>query len=242
MKRSDDRILTTHVGSLVRPPEIVDVLRRKADGQAFTESERGLVAAHVAEAVRRQAECGIDVPSDGEYGKTGFAQYITDRLTGFELRTDLPGRGGGTARSRDRKRFPEAYREIEGSAQNAATSTGQPQVQMVHTVCTGPITYRGHAAVQADIAHFKAALAAHRFEEAFIPAVAPGTIELQRAQPLLRDGGGVPLRDRRRDEDRVPPHRRGRLRAPDRRPAHGDGVRLDGSAADAAKSIAASRR
>jgi 5-methyltetrahydropteroyltriglutamate--homocysteine methyltransferase len=180
MKRSDDRILTTHVGSLVRPPEIVDVLRRKSDGQPFTESERGLVAAHVAEAVRRQAECGIDIPSDGEYAKTGFSQYITDRLTGFELRTDLPGRGGGTARSRDRKRFPEAYREIEGSAQNAATSTGQPQVQMVHTVCTGPITYRGHAAVQADIAHFKAALAAHRFEEAFIPAVAPGTIELQR--------------------------------------------------------------
>jgi 5-methyltetrahydropteroyltriglutamate--homocysteine methyltransferase len=186
MKRSDDRILTTHVGSLVRPPEIVDVLRRKPDGQPFTESERALVAAHVAEAVRRQAECGIDIPSDGEYAKTGFSQYITDRLTGFELRTDLPGRGGGTARSRDRKRFPEAYREIEGSVQNAATSTGQPQVQMVHTVCTGPITYRGHAAVQADIAHFTAALAGHRFEEAFIPAVAPGTIELQRGNHFYR--------------------------------------------------------
>ena len=180
MKRSQSRILTTHVGSLVRPKEMVEILGRKADGQPFTEAERSLLARHVAEAVRLQVECGIDVPSDGEYSKTGFSQYITDRLTGFELRPDLPGRGGGTARSRDRKRFPEAYREIEGSSQNAPTSTGQPQLQMIHTVCTGPITYRGQAAVQTDIANFKAALAGRHVEEAFIPAVAPGTIELQR--------------------------------------------------------------
>jgi 5-methyltetrahydropteroyltriglutamate--homocysteine methyltransferase len=147
------------------------------------------VARHVAEAVRMQAECGIDVPSDGEYSKTGFSQYITDRLTGFELRLDLPGRGGGTARSRDRKRFPDAYHEIEGSSQNAPTSTGQPQVQMIHTVCTGPITYRGQAALQTDLANFKAALVGHRFEEAFIPAVAPGTIELQRANHFYKTEG-----------------------------------------------------
>jgi 5-methyltetrahydropteroyltriglutamate--homocysteine methyltransferase len=186
MKRSQSRILTTHVGSLVRPTEIVEVLQRKEDGQLFTESERALLSRHVTEAVRMQAECGIDLPSDGEYSKTGFSQYITDRLTGFELRTDLPGRGGGTARSRDRKRFPDAYREIEGSSQNAPTSTGQPQLQMIHTVCTGPITYRGQAAVQTDIANFKAALASQRFEEAFIPAVAPGTIELQRANHFYK--------------------------------------------------------
>src|SRR5262247_2396231 len=181
MKRSQSRILTTHVGSLVRPGEIVDVLQRKEDGQPFTDAGRALVARHVAEAVRLQAECGIDVPSDGEYSKTGFSQYITDRLTGFELRTDLPGRGGGTTRSRDRKRFADAYREIEGSSQNAPTSTGQPQLQMMHTVCTGPIAYRGQATLQTDLATFKAALAGYHFAEAFIPAVAPGTIELQRA-------------------------------------------------------------
>jgi 5-methyltetrahydropteroyltriglutamate--homocysteine methyltransferase len=186
MKRSHRRILTTHVGSLVRPPEMVDILQRKADGQAFSEGERAVLARHVAEAVRLQAECGIDIPSDGEYSKTGFSQYITDRLTGFELRTDLPGRGGGTARSRDRKRFPDAYREIEGSSQNAPTSTGQPQLQMVHTVCTGPIAYRGLAAVQTDIANFKAALAGQSLAEAFIPAVAPGTIELQRANHFYK--------------------------------------------------------
>ena len=186
MKRSQSRILTTHVGSLVRPPEMVEILRRKADGTPFSDGERAILGRHVVDAVRMQAACGIDIPSDGEYSKSGFSQYITDRLTGFELRTDLVGRGGGTARSRDRKRFPDAYREIEGDSQNAPTSTGQPQLQMIHTVCTGPVTYRGQAAVQTDIANFTAALAGEGFAEAFIPAVAPGTIELQRANHFYR--------------------------------------------------------
>jgi 5-methyltetrahydropteroyltriglutamate--homocysteine methyltransferase len=181
MERSQRRILTTHVGSLVRPREMVEIHQRKKDGTPLGDAERAILARHVADAVRMQAECGIDVPSDGEYSKTGFAQYITDRLTGFELRPDLPGRGGGTTRSRDRRRFPDAYREIEGSAQNAPTSPGGPQSAMASTVCTGPITYRGQAALETDLANFKAALAGKDFEDAFIPAVAPGTIELQRA-------------------------------------------------------------
>ena len=179
MKRSLSRILTTHVGSLVRPPEIVEILRRKADGAPFSGGEQATLARHVAEGVRMQAECGIDIPSDGEYSKSGFAQYITDRLTGFETRHDLPGRGGGTTRSRDRKRFVDAYREIEGGTQGGTTS-------MASSMCTGPITYRGTAAVQADLANFKAALQGRRFEEAFIPAVAPGTIELQRANHFYK--------------------------------------------------------
>src|SRR6266536_134722 len=162
MKRSQSRILTPHVGSLVRPPELVAILQRKEDGRPFSDAERAILTRHVTDAVRLQAECGIDIPSDGEYSKTGFSQYITDRLTGFEFRTDLPGRGGGTARSRDKNRFADAYREIEGSSQNAPTSTGQPQLQMIHTVCTGPITYRGQTALQTDLTHFKAALAPHR--------------------------------------------------------------------------------
>jgi 5-methyltetrahydropteroyltriglutamate--homocysteine methyltransferase len=179
MKRSARRILTTHVGSLVRPAELVEILRRKADGAPFSDGERATLASHVAGAVRMQAECGIDIPSDGEYSKSGFAQYITDRLTGFETRDDLPGRGGGTTRSRDRRRFADAYREIEGGAQGGTTS-------MANSMCTGPITYRGTAAVQTDIANFKAALEGQRFEEAFVPAVAPGTIELQRANHYYR--------------------------------------------------------
>ncbi len=186
MKHSRRRILTTHVGSLVRPPEMVEILQRKEDGKPFSNDERVILARHVAEGVQMQAECGIDIPSDGEYSKSGFAQYITDRLTGFELRTDLPGRGGGTVRSRDKKRFADAYREIDGTAQNAATSPGPSQSQMASTVCNGPITYRGRAAVETDIANFKAALSSKGFEEAFIPAVAPGTIELQRANHFYK--------------------------------------------------------
>jgi len=186
MKRSRTRILTTHVGSVVRPPEIVQILQGKQDGTPFTDSQRATLARHVADAVRMQGECGIDIPSDGEYSKSGFAQYITDRLTGFELRPDLPGRGGGTARSRDRSRFAEAYAEIEGSHQNAPTAGGQSQLQMRSTVCTSPITYRGQTAVATDIAHFRAALEGKGFEEAFIPAVAPGTIELQRANHFYK--------------------------------------------------------
>lgn len=181
MQRSTSRILTTHVGSLVRPQEIIDILARKPDGVPFTDEQLGVIRRHVAHAVQMQAECGIDIPSDGEYSKSGFSQYITDRLTGFEVRADLPGRGGGTTRSRDRRRFAAAYRDLEGSAQNAATSPGAPQAQMASTVCTSAITYRGHKSVENDIANLKAALAGKDFAEAFIPAVAPGTIELQRA-------------------------------------------------------------
>jgi len=179
MKRSGSRILTTHVGSLVRPPEMVEILRRKDDGAPFSDGDRAILARHVAEGVRMQAECGIDIPSDGEYSKSGFAQYITDRLTGFEVRNDLPGRGGGTTRSRDRRRFAEAYREIEGGVQGGTTS-------MANSMCTGPITYRGSTAAQTDIVNFRTALQGRNFEEAFIPAVAPGTIELQRANHFYK--------------------------------------------------------
>ena len=179
MKRSGSRILTTHVGSLVRPAEMVEILRRKADGAPFSAGDRAILARHVAEGVRMQEECGIDVPSDGEYSKSGFAQYITDRLTGFETRNDLPGRGGGTTRSRDRRRFAEAYRVIEGGVQGGTTS-------MANSMCTGPIAYRGSTAVQTDLANFTAALHGRSFEEAFIPAVAPGTIELQRANHFYK--------------------------------------------------------
>src|SRR5262249_39028179 len=86
MKRSDDRILTTHVGSLVRTPEIIDVMRRIETGEPY-DAERFSedLRAGVSQVVREQAEAGIDVPSDGEYGKRGWIQYLTERLGGLEL-------------------------------------------------------------------------------------------------------------------------------------------------------------
>ena len=72
MKRSSNRILTTHVGSLVRPPEVVDVLSCKPDGAPFSADQLAVIRRNVAQAVQMQADCGIDIPSDGEYSKSGF--------------------------------------------------------------------------------------------------------------------------------------------------------------------------
>jgi 5-methyltetrahydropteroyltriglutamate--homocysteine methyltransferase len=172
MKRSTNRILTTHIGSLVRPPDVVEIMQAKESGQPYDQEE---LAARVRRAVRdvvhEQVEVGIDIPSDGEYGKPSFSGYANERLTGFERRPRAPNQSPLLNWGRDRmifREFYEAYDRATGSA------SGYP------VVCTGPITYQGHAAVQRDIKTFKAALTEVSPEEAFIPAVAPGTIELQR--------------------------------------------------------------
>ena len=172
MKHSTDRILITHVGSLVRPPEIAELMRAKENGRPYDREElAGRVRSSVQEVVRGQVETGIDIPSDGEYGKHSFSGYVNDRLTGFEPRPLQPGQGALLTWGRDRTMFREFYEEYDDASGGAS---GQP------VVCTGPITYQGQHALQSDIANFKAALDGVNAEEAFIPAVAPGTIELQR--------------------------------------------------------------
>ncbi len=173
MKNSSSRILTTHVGSLARPPEIMEIMRAKETGQPY-DAQRlaGLVRDSVKDVVRRQVEAGIDVPSDGEFAKHSFSAYVHDRLTGFEPRPSAPNEPSLRNAFRDRMRFQEFYEEYDSGAEAAS---GGP------VVCTGPISYRGQEAVQADISNFKAALETAQPEEAFIPAVAPGTIELQRS-------------------------------------------------------------
>ncbi len=179
MKRSTNRVLTTHVGSLIRPPNIVAIMRGREAGRQFSQDELATLKRTVAQAVRTQVDCGLDIPSDGEYSKSSFSGYVSDRLTGFEIR---PGERGLLARSRDRTRFAEAYAELDnplpsgavGGGSGAGGSTFGPWV------CTGPITYKGQALVEQDIATFKAALQGVNVEEAFVPAVGPGTIELQR--------------------------------------------------------------
>ena len=172
MKNSSSRILTTHVGSLVRPPEIRDLMLAKENGQDYDREElAGRVRSSVAEVVRRQVAEGVDIPSDGEYGKSGFSAYVNERLTGFETRPRDPNQGVLLNWGRDRKIFREFYEEYDRTSESAA---GQP------VVCTGPITYAGQADVQSDIDNFKAALSGANPTESFIPAVAPGTIELQR--------------------------------------------------------------
>jgi len=169
VKRSSERILATHVGSLVRPPDVVALTRGRELGKSYSDEELTTLARSVGEAVRTQEDCGIDIPSDGEYSKSSFSGYANDRLTGFETRPGELGLGG-SLRGRDRKRFAEAYVEIEGPPGSSAGGV----------ICTGPITYRGEEVVKQDLDRFKAAVQGHSFQEAFVPAVGPATIELQR--------------------------------------------------------------
>jgi 5-methyltetrahydropteroyltriglutamate--homocysteine methyltransferase len=170
MKRSTDRFLTTHVGSLPRPPDLLAMIQAKEqrapfDAAVFAERVRSAVR----EAVRRQAECGIDIVADGEMGRFGFVPYVNERLAGIEPRPN-ESRGGAWANSREYRAFPEYYEwftQLPGSAGRA------PPTQWV---CTGPVSYRGHAALQRDIANLKAVLAETGCAEAFMPAVSPANL------------------------------------------------------------------
>jgi 5-methyltetrahydropteroyltriglutamate--homocysteine methyltransferase len=108
MKRSTERILTTHVGSLIRPPALIEFLRAQQEGRPVDEAAfQACLAACVADIVRQQAEAGVDVVSDGEFGKTiSWSQYALERLSGFERRPMRPG-ANPFARGADRSRFAE---------------------------------------------------------------------------------------------------------------------------------------
>ena len=167
MKRSTGRILTTHAGSLPRPKDLQDLIRARLNGQTYDQDALSRqVETAVKDSVRWQAEAGIDIISDGEQGKEGFLLYGNRRLDGFELVELQPGQTPRAPR-RDQLAFAEFYEEYfktEGDGGNRR----QP-------VCSGPITYIGQDAVQRDIETFKGALQAVDTEEAFIPAIAPGT-------------------------------------------------------------------
>jgi 5-methyltetrahydropteroyltriglutamate--homocysteine methyltransferase len=168
MKRSTDRILTTHVGSLIRPQPLQQFLRAKQAGEPFDQQAyEGCLMQSVAEVVRRQAAAGIDVISDGEFGKSiSWSQYVLERISGFERR---PVKSGANpfARGADRQRFPEFYAELD-EREGLAT--------MKDSVCVGPIAYTGEAALSRDIGNFKAALDRVAVEEAFLPVAAPASV------------------------------------------------------------------
>src|SRR5437588_7676762 len=101
MQRSTGRILTTHVGSLVRTPEIMQGMKARVLGKPYDEAKFATDIGHgITDAVRKQVEIGIDIPNDGEFSRQGFAAYVNHRLSGLELRPQEPGEtgwGGGDA-------------------------------------------------------------------------------------------------------------------------------------------------
>ncbi len=177
MKRSIDRILTSHAGSLPRPDALIAVNQAKLAGSGFDEKvyEERLGAA-VGEVCRMQAALGIDVVNDGEFGKAtrgvidygAWSSYAWARLSGWEQ-----GEAGplpALANRRDRQKFAEFYRELDATSFLSSSSMGgRPPV------FTGPIAYVGQRAVARDIENFTAALGRVKAEEGFISAVAPGS-------------------------------------------------------------------
>jgi 5-methyltetrahydropteroyltriglutamate--homocysteine methyltransferase len=164
MKRSTERILTTHAGSLPRPQDILDPVLAEGS-KAFDVAENAArLRRAVAEIVRKQVDLGIDVIDDGEYGKPSFVGYINDRLGGIEVDPKAPSRPQWLE-SREGLSFPEFYAQT-------ASATRPPR-----PVCTGPLTYRGHKHLKRDIDNLKAALDGIAAEEVFMPAISPANVE-----------------------------------------------------------------
>ena len=164
MQHSTKRILTTHAGSLPRPPDLLEMLAAKEQGQPVDEAKRAArLPGAVKEIVQKQIELGVDIVDDGEYSKPSFVTYTNERLAGFEIDKEHRHRGPWEG-SREALSFPEFYAQIH---------VGSRQDRMV---CTGPITYKGHALLQRDIENLKAAIGDAKIE-AFMPAISPSNIE-----------------------------------------------------------------
>lgn len=171
MRRSGNRILTTHVGSLPRTPELLERLRtHEAGAPEPAEAIREAVSAAVA----AQLEAGLDVVNDGEQSKTSFQSYRYQRLSGFDLvdaaEAGLPA-PGPPEEARD---FPEFY-ERWARAWRAAVERSAPSAPAKLLCCTGPIGWRDFSAVERDLANLRAAADAGGAEEAFMTAISPGT-------------------------------------------------------------------
>ena len=168
MKRSTDRILTTHAGSLIRPEKLREFIRAKQGGKDYDDGAyAACLTESVAEVVKQQAEAGIDVVSDGEYGKgISWSQYVLNRLSGFERRP-IAGGGNPFARGADRMRFADFYADLDARDAPATQS---------ESVCVGPIEYTGQDELQRDIANFRAALDGASVAEAFMPVAAPASV------------------------------------------------------------------
>ena len=168
MKRSESRILTTHVGSLPRPPDLIAMVRAQIRGEAVDAAAyAACLRKSVADIVTRQKTLGIDIPDDGEHGKPSYVSYANDRLGGFTPREQKGETRSPWLGSREALTFPDYYAEqLLG-----ASSTHK------RLVCTGPVTYKGHAQLKADLDNLKAATAGHHFADVFVPSVSPASFE-----------------------------------------------------------------
>jgi 5-methyltetrahydropteroyltriglutamate--homocysteine methyltransferase len=171
MHYSTERILVTHAGSLPRPPDLRAMVVAKSAGEAYDAAalDRHLREG-VADIVRRQLDCGIDIVNDGELSKFNFTDYVRGRIAGYDARPNS-GRRRLSMTARDETKFPDYFAAVP-----RARALGPPTMP----VCTSPLRYVGRTELQKDLANFAAALAAlggNAPVGAYLPANTPGTIE-----------------------------------------------------------------
>jgi 5-methyltetrahydropteroyltriglutamate--homocysteine methyltransferase len=177
MKTSTQRILTTHTGSLPRPPDLVAALNRKELGEGYDRAAFDTrVRRAIDEIVRQQADTGIDIVDDGEHSKVNWMAYARARLSGLDEIDSPPTFRGPT---RDSQAFPGTYEDMRvmlagRSGALVAKRTVRPKAQ----VCSGPIKYVGHDELKADIENLKASLKGVKVEDAFVTAISPSNLEL----------------------------------------------------------------
>jgi 5-methyltetrahydropteroyltriglutamate--homocysteine methyltransferase len=174
------RILTTHVGSLIRPPQLQEFLKAQRDRAAYDQAAfDACLHDAVGNVVRKQAEIGLDVINDGEFGKTiSWSRYVLERMSGFEQR-DRPAHAGMpmAVAGRDRREFAEFYADYDRH---------QGFTGMTGWALTGPIRYTGQAALARDIANFKAAAGGTKTAGLFMAAVAPASVAPDRTDEYYR--------------------------------------------------------
>ncbi len=160
MKRSTEQVLTTHTGSLPRPPALLEALQRRDRGESNGSGLEEQVREAVTDVVQRQTQAGVSVVNDGEASKIGYSTYVKERLEGFG------GKGGLDAMPADLAEFPDYMQRVMGD------------IDFEMPACIGPVSYRDLDAVRTDIANLKNAVAAVEVEEAFMTAASPGVISV----------------------------------------------------------------
>jgi 5-methyltetrahydropteroyltriglutamate--homocysteine methyltransferase len=170
LQQNSDHIQTTHIGSLPRPHALLDILKVKYSGQPYDEGKlNDVLARSVADCVRKQVDCGIEIVTDGEFSKPGFFTYIRERFDGFESRPSQKL----IIFQQEVSAFPEYYAQYFKEAM-----MGGAILPIVPVVCTGPVKYKGEARLRIDIANVKAAAKAAGVPDhnVFLPATAPSGV------------------------------------------------------------------
>jgi 5-methyltetrahydropteroyltriglutamate--homocysteine methyltransferase len=163
MKRSSERFLTTHTGSLPRPDDLIRMMYAKEEGVPVdTTALAARVRSAVAEVVQKQADAGVDLINDGELSKPSYATYIKDRLNGF-------GGTGNTFVYQDLAEFPKLAQKVFGDPGRSRRKT---------PACNAPISVRDAAAARTDVDNLKAALSGAKAAEGFMSAASPGVVSL----------------------------------------------------------------